>query len=633
MSQLGANRARARAEFGQRVKVGGNLLAAPTLLHVPPGVALPPVAEKPPRSRSQPHPAASTDPLDTSWRWWFARAGGSSVVTRKPGRFLIGWLGAYRRAPRALTLLLAASSLASCGGRIAPDESHGIGGIGGVSGGIGGASGSGGAGTLLGGTTSTSSTRPATGGTTIQGGSSAQSGGGKATGGASAQSGGGKATGGASVRGGTTSTGGSRPTGGSATGGLGTGGTRLTGGAPPTGGTMNTGGSVSTGGSTTGGASATGGTPGAGTAGTSARGGNAGSAGTPAAGTTSSAGATQTAGNAGTSASGGAAGMAGTAGATTTTPPSCVGLGPICQGESCCTTLQVPGGTFPMGRSVDSSASDYYPSGYPEELPEHSATVADFALDKYEVTVGRFRGFVNNYDAWHGAALNPQLGAGTNPTVDPSDRNATGWGMSWTPSSSDLPADSAALVFDLKCLSSYQTWTDSAGANESYPINCVRWHVAFAFCIWDGAWLPTDAEWEYAAAGGEQNLLYPWGHAAPDSDRANYLATSGTGTPFVTVGSKNATGGTGAFGHADLAGSIWEWVFDWYSSSYYGTATAPVTCNNCVNTTATSPSLRSIRGGGFGNSNTETLRAAEHIGWGSTSRNFDTGIRCARAVP
>ena len=46
-------------------------------------------------------------------------------------------------------------------------------------------------------------------------------------------------------------------------------------------------------------------------------------------------------------------------------------------------------------------------------------------------------------------------------------------------------------------------------------MNCVNWFEAYAFCIWDGGFLPSDTEWEYAAAGGSLQREYPWGSTAP----------------------------------------------------------------------------------------------------------------------
>jgi formylglycine-generating enzyme required for sulfatase activity len=277
-----------------------------------------------------------------------------------------------------------------------------------------------------------------------------------------------------------------------------------------------------------------------------------------------------------------------------------------------------------MGRSESSTAADYYPnaSASPNELPEHTATVAPFALDKYEVTVGRFREFVASYDTWHSS--HPTTGEGSKRPAD-----GTGWGDSWAVVAENLPANAAELKAAVACDAAFETWLSTPGANdaEAYPINCVDWFLAFAFCIWDGGRLPTEAEWEYVAAGGPQNLRYPWGGSPPSSDLANF---SGSGEmPRLAVGSKLATGGAGYFGHADLAGSVCEWVFDWYADSYYGSPGSPVTCNNCANTTA--GNARVFRGGGWSYMGSE-LRSARRTGIIPSLRDDLLGIRCARAV-
>jgi formylglycine-generating enzyme len=271
-----------------------------------------------------------------------------------------------------------------------------------------------------------------------------------------------------------------------------------------------------------------------------------------------------------------------------------------------------------MGRNEVSTGSDYYPGGNPDEIPEHNATVATFALDKYEVTVGRFRKFADEYDAWHVTSIppNPQDNAGEHP-IAPN----TGWGRSWTPASSDLPASSTDLKAALNCSSSYQTWTDDGSGNENYPITCVSWYMALAFCIWDGGRLPTEAEWECAAAGGSYNYLYPWGSAAPDSSRANFAP----GSPFVVVGSYQA--GNARWGQADLAGSVWEWVFDWYSDIHYGTGGTPATCADCANAAV---SLYRVERGGGWYAEPSRLRAARRDYGTASERAPYLGFRCAR---
>jgi sulfatase modifying factor 1 len=158
--------------------------------------------------------------------------------------------------------------------------------------------------------------------------------------------------------------------------------------------------------------------------------------------------------------------------------------------------ILVPGGTF--NRDND---------------PSFPATVDDFKLDMYEVTVGRFRAFVNAGGATQ--ANPPPPGAGAHPLIV-----GTGWDPDWN--MYYLPSDRAALEAGLLCSREYrtQTWTGSAGANENYPINCVDWYQAFAFCAWDGGRLSTEVEWNYAAAGGSEQREYPWGDSTPNTSLA-----------------------------------------------------------------------------------------------------------------
>jgi formylglycine-generating enzyme required for sulfatase activity len=385
--------------------------------------------------------------------------------------------------------------------------------------------------------------------------------------------------------------------------------------------------------SSMGGGSSTGGTPSAGGGGDDATGGltSAGSGGKAAGGaTTSGAGGKASGGTASTGGAGGKSttgGTPSTGGTATVVPPSCTGLTAQCQSESCCTSISVPGGTFKMGRSLVATDPDYTNAQEDDETPEHSATVGAFKLDKYEVTVGRFRKFHANYRQWHVTNKNPVTNAGLHPLV-----GRTGWGQSWTPAATNLPADEVALATSLKCQSAQQTWTDaptSASAPaESYPINCVSWYVAFAFCVWDGGRLPTEAEWEYVAAGGQSNFMFPWGNEPVDNTRANWQASEAT--PYQVVGSKPA--GAGSLGHRDLSGSMREWVFDWYLRRFYGTTAAPEACVNCVNWyEATDVYYRTNRGGSWLTGIAGALRATERIDESPPSiTSGSLGFRCAR---
>ncbi len=175
--------------------------------------------------------------------------------------------------------------------------------------------------------------------------------------------------------------------------------------------------------------------------------------------------------------------------------PSCVNLAASCGvngTDTCCASPLVAGGMF--FRSYD-PVND----GFSGDM-KNPATVSDFRLDTYEVTVGRFRKFVEAGLGNQGKP--PQAGAGANPYIANS-----GWDPAWNAS---LAVDTNGLKAALKCSVTYQTWTDNPAGAEARPINCVDWFEAFAFCAWDGGFLPTEAEWNYAAAGGAEQRPYPW---------------------------------------------------------------------------------------------------------------------------
>jgi len=297
---------------------------------------------------------------------------------------------------------------------------------------------------------------------------------------------------------------------------------------------------------------------------------------------------------------------------------SCAALPATCGAsstDSCCTSLVVPGGSY--YRSYDVAGDGQ--SG----TTSSPATISDFRLDKYEVTVGRFRAFV---DAGMGTqASPPPPGTGAHAKIA-----GSGWDMSWNTS---LATDKAALVAAVKCDSGFQTWTDTPAANEHRPMNCITWYDAMAFCAWDGGYLPTEAEWNYAATGGDQQRAYPWSNPASsttlDGSHASYYDGPncvGDGmagcalTDLVAVGSKPL--GDGRWGQSDLAGNVFEWTLD-YASAYANP------CTDCAGLTATSS--RAVRGGDFGDDAT-SLRAGFRLFNTPASRYSAIGVRCARTL-
>ncbi|HEY2407904.1 MAG TPA: SUMF1/EgtB/PvdO family nonheme iron enzyme [Polyangiaceae bacterium] len=280
---------------------------------------------------------------------------------------------------------------------------------------------------------------------------------------------------------------------------------------------------------------------------------------------------------------------------------SCTGLLPTCGAmgsSSCCDSSIIPGGTYL--RTNDTA--------FP-------ARVSPFRLDLYEPSVGRFRGFVSAYaGGWR-----PGASSGRN-SHDPSD---SGWDASWT---TLLPAD---LVAAVQCNAGFQTWTDSPGSNESRPINCTNWYESLAFCIWDGGRLPTEAEWNDAAAAGSEQRVYPWSNP-PSSTTINgtfaSYACTGDGsasgncafTDILNVGSR--PNGNGKWGQADLAGSEAEWTLDYWGA-------LPVPCTDCANHTTANTHV--MRGKSFYDPAADLTTAVRDM-YVSTDRNNAIGFRCAR---
>lgn len=274
------------------------------------------------------------------------------------------------------------------------------------------------------------------------------------------------------------------------------------------------------------------------------------------------------------------------------TLPNCDQVSPSCGAdgkEDCCAAPPVSGGQF--DRFNDAGAH---------------ANVSDFHLDKFEVTVGRFRQFFDSYPA-----DKPAPGAGKHPLIDDS-----GWNAAWD---AKLPESQVELGAMLKCNETFRTWTDKASANEELPISCVSWYVAFAFCAWDGGRLPTEAEWNYAAAGGDAQRLYPWGNDEPDGGEVLLDCQIDGPSCIFRVGSKPL--GDGKYGQSDLAGSMAEWTLD-----YHGEPILP--CQNCAKLTDGGFG-RELRGGDFSRK-AEAVRTSAQLGTDPAGVQDYQGIRCAR---
>jgi formylglycine-generating enzyme required for sulfatase activity len=150
------------------------------------------------------------------------------------------------------------------------------------------------------------------------------------------------------------------------------------------------------------------------------------------------------------------------------------------------------------------------------------------------------------------------------------------------------------------------SWTSAVEADENLPITCVDWYAASAFCIWDGGFVPSDAEWEYVAVAGSQERPFPWGSQIPwlSPNRVQYAIfdcdygsnndnCSGTGAANIApVGT--AILGAGYWGQLDMLGNTEEWTQDWVDDQ----TPHPDPCNDCGYLSPAS--TREARGGNFG---------------------------------
>jgi formylglycine-generating enzyme len=330
-------------------------------------------------------------------------------------------------------------------------------------------------------------------------------------------------------------------------------------------------------------------------------------------------------------------------GACVPVPASCSGGGPgagfNCGGfdgtRDCCAVLDVP---------LTPKDSFFRLDDFVDKTESYPATVSQFGLDVYEVTVGRFRKFVSAVvgdDS--GVPWVPAEGSGTHTHLGPQGLNAggtstgvpePGWSASWD---SQLPATKAAWDAELTCRAGdtgpyFATWTPAAGTDgEERPINCISWYAAYAFCIWDGGFLPSTTEWNFAAAGGQSQFAFAWGNTAPanNSNRAIYgciYGSSGT-NPGACLGPLNlapvgqAPAGQALWGQMDMTGNVNEWTLDFWSEPY------PNPCDDCAD--LTTGGLRIFRGGGFSGT-TDSLYTDDVWVTLPEVTQDDIGIRCAR---
>ncbi len=228
--------------------------------------------------------------------------------------------------------------------------------------------------------------------------------------------------------------------------------------------------------------------------------------------------------------------------------------------------IKVDGGTFMMGATSSrsrNSLSNYDSDASSDESPVHSVRLSDFSIGKYEVTQEEWEAVMGN---------NPSKFKGANKPVER---------VSWN--------DCQEFIKKLNLLTGLQFR------------------------------LPTEAEWEYAARGGNKYRGYKYSGSNTIGDVAWYWYNSSETTHQVGTKRPNE------LGLYDMSGNVMEWCSDWYSDSYY--SSSPTTNP----TGPTTGSYRVYRGGSWRN-DAQGCRVSFRYYSSPDYRNYDIGFRLAHSL-
>ena len=272
----------------------------------------------------------------------------------------------------------------------------------------------------------------------------------------------------------------------------------------------------------------------------------------------------------------------------------------------------IPGGTFIQGAvTSDEMAMNH-------EKPAHEVAVDGFFMDKTEVTNAEFQKFVDETGYvtvaereidWE--EMKKQLPPGT---PKPHDSILQPGSLTFKKTKTSVPN-----LYDYS-----QWWNWTIGANwkhpegtgssidgkENYPVVHIAFEDAQAYANWAGKRLPTEAEWEYAARGGQADAIFSWGNDFEKlSENANSwegeFPTSNTAVDGFEGKAPVKSYPPNPYRLYDMAGNVWEFTQDWYNVTYYedqknkGVVKNPKGASQPFNPNAPQTPEKVIKGGSF----------------------------------
>ena len=305
----------------------------------------------------------------------------------------------------------------------------------------------------------------------------------------------------------------------------------------------------------------------------------------------------------------------------------------------------IPSGSFVMGGRSDQA--------YEDEFPTHEVKISAFYMDETEVTNAEFSAFVEATGYITTAERDidwEEMKKEVPPdTMKPPDSLLKAGSLVFTPTNRPI---------NLRDYSQWWSWI--IGANWQYPegshstvenrmdhpVVHIAWEDAQAYADWAGKRLPTEAEWEWAASGGIENVKFPWGNQPIEEahDKANFWQGL---FPFQNHEQDGYFGSApvrsfppNGYGLYDMAGNVWEWCQDKYRSDGYtqdeqkGIVSNPSGPPDSFDPAEPYIEKYVIRGGSFlcNDSYCSGYRVARRMKSSKDSGFNHTGFRCVKSI-